>query len=443
MQLHHRSTSKIRRYRFRRTIRLRLTLTYGGLFLLSGVGLLTITYLLVRSAGLGPVVTAKGPHGATIRGAVAGASHLPSPTGRGLKFITGARGAQVVRGSGGLTAKQLQAQSRRLIDQSMQQQATELHRLLVDSAIALACMAAVSMALGWIVAGKVLRPLRGITTSARQISATNLHRRLRLKGPNDELKELGDTFDELLARLESSFQSQRQFVANASHELRSPLARQRTLIQVALDDPQASADSLRRVHERVLASGAQEERLIDALLILTRGQAGVAERRLIDLSIVASEVLPAFTEQARVKNLSLTTWLSAAPIAGDPRLINRLIYNLVDNALRYNVDHGEVYVVTGITKKQSVLSVINSGPEIPATEIGRLLLPFQRLGGQRVDNGDGCGLGMSIVQAIGEAHDAELVVQPRLGGGLEVIVGFALAHAEESVQSPATVLAPV
>jgi signal transduction histidine kinase len=171
-----------------------------------------------------------------------------------------------------------------------------LDRLLVQSGIALAAMALVSVALGSVVAGRVLRPLRTITTAARDISATNLQERLALDGPDDELKELGDTFDALLERLEASFESQRRFVANASHELRTPLARQRTLAQVAIGDPGATVASLRSAHERVLASGAQQERLIEALLTLSRGEAGLDRREPVDLATATEQHLQPFDD---------------------------------------------------------------------------------------------------------------------------------------------------
>ena len=246
-----------RRRLVRNTLRLRLTVVYGGLFLLSGTALLIITYLLVRNA-IGTVYVKGSSHGGSVSGAIISNPHGSLPVGGGV--VVGHRGATT---GPRFTARQLQAQTRQLQLQAAEQRATELHQLIVDSVIALAIMAVISIALGWLVAGRVLRPLRAITATARRITATNLHQRLRLGGQNDELKELGDTFDDLLERLDASFRSQRQFVANASHELRTPLARQRTLIQVALADPDANTETLRTTSQRVLAAGREQEQLLE------------------------------------------------------------------------------------------------------------------------------------------------------------------------------------
>ena len=304
------------------------------------------------------------------------------------------------------------------------ERASELHHLIIYSGFALAAMAVLSVALGWVAAGRALRPLRTITAAVRDISATSLDRRLSLDGPSDELKELGDTFDDLLGRLEASFASQRQFAANASHELRTPLAWQRTLVQVALADPDADAESLRAAHERVLASGAQQERIIEALLTLTRGQAGLDRREPFDLATLAGRVLHARQSQARDLQLAIQADLAPAPAAGDPRLAERLIANLADNALRHNAPGGHVEVVTAIRDSRAVLSVTNTGPVVPAAAVDRLLRPFQRLGADRTGHGDGLGLGLSIVQAIAQAHAAALAVSPQPGGGLHIEVSF-------------------
>ena len=289
-------------------------------------------------------------------------------------------------------------------------------------------MAILSIALGWIVAGRALRPLRTITAAARDISATNLHRRLALDGPHDELKELGDTFDGLLARLDASFQAQRQFVANASHELRTPLARQRTLGQVALADPDATVESLRAAHQRVLAAGAEQERLIEALLALARGQTGLANPEPLDLATVTERVLLAHQRDAEDREVELHATLAPAPAAGDSRLIERLVTNLIDNAQRHNLPHGRVDVTTGTRNGHAVLSVSNTGPEVPAEAVERLFQPFQRLAPERTTgNGNGVGLGLSIVQAIADAHRATLAVQPNAAGGLEVTVALEAA----------------
>jgi signal transduction histidine kinase len=285
-------------------------------------------------------------------------------------------------------------------------------------------MSVVSIGLGWVVAGRVLRPLRTITATAREISATNLDRRLTLQGPDDELKELGDTFDGLLARLDASFQSQRRFIANTSHELRTPLALQRTLLQLALSDPEPTVDSLRRAYDGVLGATYQQERLIDALLTLARGELGLDRRRPLDLADVAEEALLSRTTEATDRDVLLVSTLHGAPTEGDPHLVERLVANLVDNALRYNTVAGQVEVTTGTTAEGTLLSVSNTGPLVPADQLDRLFQPFQRLGAERTRHDGGLGLGLSIVQAIATAHGATVRARSRAGGGLEVRVTF-------------------
>jgi signal transduction histidine kinase len=285
-------------------------------------------------------------------------------------------------------------------------------------------MAAISAGAGWLVAGRVLRPLRTITAAARDISATSLHRRLALDGPHDELRELGDTFDGLLARLEAAFAAQRQFAANASHELRTPLAWQKTLVQVALADPEADFESLRAACQRVLTSGAHQEQILEALLTLSRGQAGPGKREPFDLATLAGHVLRARQPGAQDRQLTLHTALTPAPATGDPRLAERLIANLTDNALAHNTPGGHVEVVTGTSNSRAVLAVTNTGPVVPAEAVGRLLQPFQRLGTDRTGHGEGLGLGLSIVQAITHAHGATLTLRPQPGGGLHAEVSF-------------------
>jgi signal transduction histidine kinase len=401
-----------------RTVRLRLTLLYGGLFLASGAALLAITYVLVVHNTSGFIFQGRdGRSGAVL------VSPKEKPRGAsdaGSLQQSGGRPA----GARDLSPEQLRAQVRQLEAQARGQRESVLDQLLVQSGIALGAMALVSIALGWIVAGRVLRPLRTITTAARDISATSLHERLALDGPDDELKELGDTFDALLARLAASFESQRRFVANASHELRTPLARQRTLAQVAIGDPDATVESLRSAHERVLASGAQQERLIEALLTLTRGEAGLDKREPFDLATVTEQIIVARRPEVERRDLDLQEALSPAPAQGDPRLVERLVANLLDNALRHNVPRGYIEVATGTEAGHAVLSVRNSGPIVPAEAVDQLVLPFRRLAPDRTAHRQGVGLGLSIVQAIASAHDATLTLQPQPAGGLRVKVSF-------------------
>jgi signal transduction histidine kinase len=317
---------------------------------------------------------------------------------------------------------------------ALQEYAGVLHLLLSRSAVALALMALLSIALGWFMAGGVLRPLRTITVAAREVSADRLGDRLALSGPRDELRELGDTFDALLARLEASFRAQRQFIANASHELRTPLARQRVISQVALADPGATIETLRTAHERVLAAGVQQQQLIEALLTLARGQAGLDKPEPFDLAAVTRHVLVARQTDAKTRNVALHTALDPAPTAGSSPLAEQLAANLVDNALRHNVPGGRVDISTGMRNSRAVLSVLNTGPAVPAAALDRLFQPFQRLAADRTSRGEGLGLGLglSIVQAIADAHSASITARPQPAGGLLVEVTFPMASAESS-----------
>ena len=297
------------------------------------------------------------------------------------------------------------------------QHGADVRVLAFVSLIALVAMAALSMGLGWLVAGRVLRPLRTITGAAREISATDLHRRLALAGPDDEFKELGDTFDGLLERLDASFRAQRQFVANASHELRTPLARLKTLAQVALADPNASVESLRAAHDRVLASEQQLEQLIDALLSLASSERGLDRRQPVDLAALVGDVLDERREEIERRGLRLHTTLDPARIQGDPQLLERLVANLIDNAIRHNLAGGGIDVTATTTAGAAVLSVANDGLVIPAEELERLQAPFERLGAARTGPGDGHGLGLSIVQAIVAAHEAQLTISCAARGG--------------------------
>jgi signal transduction histidine kinase len=290
----------------------------------------------------------------------------------------------------------------------------------VTWAVSLAALVLVSIGLGWLVAGRFLRPLRTITATARDISASNLHRRLGPSGRADEFGELAVTLDELFERLEAAFASQRHFVANASHELRTPLTAERTLLQVALADPDATVESLRAACREVLALGAGQERLIDALLTLASGEQGVERREPFDLADVARGVLLS----RRAANLTVETALEAAPASGDPRLVESLVANLVDNALRYNTPGGRVEVVTARVEGGARIVVRNSGPIVPVEEVDRLFEPFQQLHGRRIRHGEGHGLGLAIVRAIARAHGAALVARARPAGGLDVAVTF-------------------
>jgi signal transduction histidine kinase len=296
--------------------------------------------------------------------------------------------------------------------------------------VILAALVLLSILLGWLLAGRLLRPVRLITATAQDISASNLSRRLRTGHRDDEFSRLGDTLNELFARLEASFRAQRHFVANASHELRTPLAVERTLLQVALDDPEADVATLREACQEVLALGARTESLIDSLLTLASGERGIERREPFDLADVAARVAQARGGEAARRDVRLESRLGPAPAAGDPRLAESLIANLADNALRYNVPGGWAEISTATRDGRAVVSVRNSGPAIPPGQVDRLFQPFQRLGAERVQRSRGHGLGLAIVSAIANAHAAPVTARARQDGGLDIAVAFPAANAD-------------
>lgn len=302
-----------------------------------------------------------------------------------------------------------------------------LPQLLTGSAVALVLLIPVALAGGWFVAGRFLRPLRAITATAKIISAGDLHRRLDLGGPGDELTELGHILDDLFARLEASFDAQRHFVANASHELRTPIAGLRTLLEVALADPGADADTLRSACLEALALGGYQERLVQALLDLATSERGVTRWDALDLAHVVAEVLASRRDQATQADIDLAEHLTPAVTAGDPRLIESLVANLIDNAVRHNHPGGGVHVTTQTSGTQVALTVTNSGPVIPDDQIRRLFQPFQKLAPERHGR-DGYGLGLAIVHAVAQAHHATLTTSARPEGGLSITVRFAPNH---------------
>ena len=308
-----------------------------------------------------------------------------------------------------------------------QQQIADLHQLEIESAIALAIMAIISALLGWYIAGRVLRPLRTITATAQQISEANLHRRLDLPGPRDELRTLADTIDSLLARLESAFEAQRRFVANASHELRTPLTAVRALLEMAISDPRATVQTFRETCREALEESEQQEQLIDALLALAQGQRGLDYREPTELATITDDAIKGIASEADERHLHLDVTLEPATVSGDRRLIGRLVSNLLQNAVRHNRPDGEVHVHVGALGARASLTIANSGPVVPADEVERLLQPFQRLAPDRLGHREGFGLGLSIVAAIAAAHDARLDVRPGEHGGLHVQVTFPAA----------------
>ena len=465
----------------RRTVRLRLTLLYGAVFLVSGGALLAIIYVLVGQTSSGPnysaAITAKGaivkgPQGnnVTLQAVLPGKPRIAAlgssagrpqsePKSGSSRVLLGPQGylngasdkgpAGFELPGGGLltvdqareearrlqllTLHQARAQARKLEALGRQQHREEMHRLLVDLGVALAIVAILSLGLGWLLAGRLLRPLQTITKAARAISAESLHRRMALGGPRDELREVGDTFDELLERLERSFEAQRQFVANASHELRTPLTLERAIIEVSLADPDASNETLRATCERVLAIGEQQERMIDALLALARSERGLERGEPVDLGRLAADVIAAREPEIARRGLELETDLGEARSSGDASLVERLVVNLIDNAAQHNVAGGWIGVTTATANDRAVLTVTNSGPLVPEHDVEQLFRPFQRMGAARASQGDGHGLGLSIVNAIAVAHGAELDAVARPDGGLQISVSFAPAAAPDDL----------
>jgi signal transduction histidine kinase len=319
----------------------------------------------------------------------------------------------------------------------VQQHSADQRRLLGVSALVLALSAVASVALGWFVSGRILRPLRQITATARTISAGNLSERLALQGPNDEFRRLGDTLDDLLTRLESAFEAQRRFVANASHELRTPLTLERTLLQVALADPDAGAAKLRATCQELLASGREQEQLLEALLTLASSERGLDHRVPFDLAPLAERALAIAQPDITLRGLAVVTNLAAAPAVGDPALAERLATNLVDNAVRHNVPDGRIEVRTATEPGGSALSVTNTGPVVSPWDIERLFEPFQRLSPARTGAYDGHhGLGLSIVRAIADAHDGRVVARPLPDGGLAVTVTLPIVARSHGMPPP-------
>jgi signal transduction histidine kinase len=355
----------------RPTVRLRMTLLYAGVFLLAGAALLTVSYILVRNNLLADRVG----------------------DGRTLEL-------------------------RRAIQREVADDA--LHRLRVQYVVALAAMTAISVLLGWLVAGHVLRPLQRITSAARRVGQDHLDERIALPGPRDELKELADTFDAMLERLAAAFASQRRFVANASHELRTPLSVMRTELEVSLADPDASNEELREMATAVHDELGRTERLIQALLTLARSEGAVTRRDAVDLAGAARTALEQTAGEAAEARLRVTADLHPAPVTGDRRLLDRLVANLVENGVRHNRHGGRLSLTTAVEDGRSVVDVVSDGERIDPAVLPRLLEPFQRL--DRGARGDGAGLGLSIVRSVAQAHGGAVALAACPEGGLRVTV---------------------
>jgi signal transduction histidine kinase len=366
------------------TVRVRMTALYAALFLATSTILLVVVNLLLKAMLEDRVTTIKGG----------------SPPPRELPPLPGTPTSSPTA----ITVQQIVSDLRDAV----------LRFQWGVTAVTIAVLTAVSVIAGWWLAGRLLRPLQHITATARRLSLSNLHERIALAGPHDELKELADTFDAMLDRLERSVDSQRRFAANASHELRTPLAIQRAAIQIGLDDP--SPDRLVQVREELLAANRRTERLIDGLLLLAQGERGPDTREPVALDGLVHQV----ANEVPLEAVTITLDTEPTTVSGDPALLSRLVANLIDNAVRYNRPGGTVQV----RLRAGALTVRNTGPEVPEDRIGELFEPFRRLPANRSRSAEGAGLGLSIVAAIAQAHDAEVTARPNPGGGLELTVRF-------------------
>jgi signal transduction histidine kinase len=368
------------------TIRLRLTVLYGLVFLATGAVLLTIGYVLVRNN--------VSPHG-DIRTELQKVGIVPPSASRPLLFAPGSAEAAVAEA----VRKQLRNQA--------------LHRLVFEYLIALGVMTMISVIAGWLLAGRALRPLRQITSTARRVSGENLGERIALSGPADELKELADTFDGMLGRLDSAFASQRHFVANASHELRTPLAIMRTEVDVALADRSATEGELRAMGEAVRDTVDRCERLIESLLMLARSEAAAGHAEPVDLSSIAADCVTDMRARAQEAHVEIRAALEPGWTSGEPRLLERMIANLLDNGIRHNEPGGHLDVAVSTAHGMSVLEVANGGEVIEPRDAVTLVQPFRRL----ARGPGGFGLGLSIVKSVADVHHGSLeLVAPREGG---------------------------
>jgi signal transduction histidine kinase len=389
-----------------RTVRLRLTLLYSALFLVSSAVLLGITYLLVRHSTGGIFqVFRVGPRGL-----------LPPETV--LSHVQ---------------RVELHEAARHLQATAVEQRDDLVEQLLIQFGIALAIMSVVSVALGWVVAGRVLAPLRTMTATTRRISYDNLHQRLALDGPDDELKRLADTIDDLLARLETAFDAQRRFVANASHELRTPLAMMRTSLDVATGKPEPIPVEVTALGEKVREGLDQADRLLDGFLVLSRAQHGeLGDHAAVSLSALVAAAVEARADEIAAQGLGVRVGAGTgdARVRGSETLLAQLVANLIDNAVRHNVAGGWLSVAARTDGDVATLVVENGGPRLDAHRVQQLTQPFRRLGADRTSTGSerGVGLGLSIVAAIASAHDGRVALDAREEGGLRVTVQLPLAQ---------------
>lgn len=377
----------------RPTIRIRLTLLYGGMFLIAGILLLSIIYMLAAQA-------------------------LHSGNEMPLRLVEGSK-IEANDGCPALRVVQTAPEANAALQACFAQQRQHaLDTLLNRSLLALVGLSVIAFAFGYAMAGRVLSPLGKITRTARRVAGTDLTRRIELDGPDDEFKELADTFDDMLDRLERAFTAQQRFVGNASHELRTPLAINRTLLEVHLSDPGAPPE-LQQLGKTLLATNERSEQLVEGLLLLARSDNQIIERKPVDLAEVATRAIDQARGEAAAKGVEIRGERAPVVVQGNGVLLERIALNLVQNAVRYNVpDDGWVEVNTSVEHGQAVLVVSNTGPVVPAYEIDNLFEPFRRLRTERTGSDKGVGLGLSIARSVARAHSGRIIAEPREGGGL-------------------------
>ncbi|MFH8366578.1 sensor histidine kinase [Streptomyces sp. NPDC018031] len=375
----------------RPTIRIRLTLLYGGMFLIAGVVLLTIIYLLAADA-------------------LNDGSRFPFRIIQ-LKYEITDDACQLP------TSGSDSAFNQAVADCMEHQRELALNGLLRRSLLALMGLSVIAFAFGYAMAGRVLSPLGRITRTARQVAGSDLSRRIELDGPDDELKELADTFDEMLERLDRAFTAQQRFVANASHELRTPLAINRTLLEVQLSDP-AAPPELVQLGKTLLATNERSEQLVEGLLLLARSDNEIVDRKPVDLAEVATRAVDQVRSEAQAKGVEFRGFRRPAVVQGNGVLLERIALNLVQNAVRYNAPDGWVEVATEVEGGEAVLVVTNTGPVVPAYELDNIFEPFRRLRTERTGSDKGVGLGLSIARSVARAHGGRITAVPREGGGL-------------------------
>jgi signal transduction histidine kinase len=396
----------MRLWRRPRSIRLRLAALLTALFVLLGGALLGVSYALVRSN------LTEDPH----RLGETAAERL------GIQPQPGPGGTQPHRDLGE-TSSDHQRFVAEIEDVQDELADESLRELTLQYAVILAVMTVLSGALGWYVSGRVLRPMSEITATAQRVSRESLHERIALQGPDDELKQLAETFDSMLARLEAAFERERAFVSNASHELRTPLSVIRTEADVTLADEADDPEALRRSLAVVREAGERSERLVDALLTLARAERD--DHRRVDVEL--SDLVREFSEVVDREGLSLETDLRPARVLGNRELLRTMAANLIDNAARHNSAGGWVGIRTETIGEEALLRISNTGPSITSAEAASLTEPFRRLGEARTGDG-GLGLGLSIAASVARAHEGRLSIEPLKQGGLRVSVGLPAAR---------------